>query len=505
MKTNRWICGSLCVAVLAAGAWTARAESAPEVRERFMERLGSGARALEAGNAIAAAQDLCWSASRGLNSHRAHFLCGVALTQARRPLDAARHLELASELNPKHLPTWIALGDARLAAGQIDPARAAYYGALERRTDYSPGYVGLGRLAVARGDEAAALENFRKALEANPAEVSAYLSRAGLRMEQGRHDAALEDLREAVRLRPDDGVVQRALAEVLLANGLAQEAIGAARRARALRPQDPLVAAQLARIYFELGARPEAEEEALKALALDPHLVDARLVLADVYGRSNRIGDALEVLEPPQPELLTQGELDRLDSARERWTTRREEIASLEARQASEAGEPLTPAERIELVEVLLDTGRADDAVASARALLERDDLPPESRRHLASLLMDAGHALEASRVLERLAAAPAAQGEDLLALAQALEHSGGTERARALYEELATRDAAEGLETRAHAGLARLAWWRGDPAEAIRHLEAYAAGVDLERERARARQVVERIRALLPGTGDAP
>jgi tetratricopeptide (TPR) repeat protein len=512
---------ALALLVTLAACLTPRAEEAPKVRQLFMERLGAGARALDQGNALAAVEHLCWSASRGLNSHRAHFLCGIALTQARRPNEAISHLELASELDSDHLSTWIALGDAYLSAGRIDRSRGAYYKALELRTDYAPAYVGLGELAVRRGNADAALGHFAKALQANAAEARAYVSRAQLHVDEGRQDQALRDLRRAAELRPDDGVVQRELARVLLLNGLTQEAIGAARRARELRPQDPRVAALLARIYLELDAEPEAEEEARKALEIDPHLVPARVVLARVLGRTGRVDQALEVLEPPDPSLLSAPERSEIEQAKERWAARRQEIQRLSARleatgeqadvqegEQAAAPEPLSPDERLQLAEALLQTGRTERAVAIARPLLSDPELPPERRRRVAGLMLEAGMPLEASKLLETLVASGEGTVAEMLRLSRALERSGASDRAERLYRELLDEAAGGGdtdLRAGAHAGLARLAWWEGDLEGALEQLRAHADLVEDERARARTQEAITRIEQLLELRGDDP
>jgi tetratricopeptide (TPR) repeat protein len=493
---------ALAALMAAAACLTPRAEEAPVVRRQFMERLGSGARALDQGNAVAAVEDLCWSARRGLNSHRAHFLCGVALTQARQPDEAISHLELASELDKDHLPTWIALGDAYLSAGRVDRSRGAYYKALELRTDYAPAYVGLGELAMRRGNEEAALGHFAKALQANPAEARAYVSRAQLHVDEGRQDQALRDLRRAAELRPDNGVVQRSLARVLLLNGLTQEAIGAARKARDLRPQDPRVAALLASIYLELDAVPEAEEEARKALELDPHLAPARIVLAEVLGRTGRVEQALAILQPPDPSLLSTPERQRLEQARDRWAARQREVERLTGR--LEAAEPLSPSERVQLAEALLETGKTDRAVRVAAPLREDPELTPDLRRRIAALMLEAGQPLEASELLEPLLSSASIAPAETLDLARALERSGAPERAAGLYRELLGADAAA-LRAEAHAGLARLAWWRGELETALEQLRAHAGVVEDERARARTQEAITRIEELLDLREKAP
>ncbi len=472
------------------------AEDAGKVREEFSKRLGRGMRALRTGDAAGAAEDLCWAARRGLNSHRANLNCGRALLRLREPSKAVRHIRLATELKPRDLGSWVSLGDAYLSAGSLDRARAAFFKALEIRSDHSPAYDGLARLAQNRGDEDAALEAFDKALEANPTDARARLNRGYLHIEKERYEQALEDIREAARLRPDDAEVQLGYARVLLASGLSNQALTAARRAGAILPKDPRVPELLAEVFETLRAYDEAEESARRALALDTHLPRARRVLGAVLAHTGRLDEALTVLTPPEPARLRPRELELLTKESARWEARKAEIASLRSRD----GETLPdPGRRILLGQALVETGLIEEGLSEVAAGLAAAPAPLELKRRAAAVYFAAERPLEAATLLETIVAAPNSTTLDRANFAVALELVGETKRAEALY-----RQALEAPDTPAavHAGLARLALARGETESVIEHLEAFLASAPTPGEATRVTRALARLRGT-PADGE--
>lgn len=466
----------------------AQAEDAAWVREQFASRMGKGLKALRQGDAVTAVENLCWAARRGLNSARANLGCGRALLAVREPDRAISHLELASQLDPKNLGVWISLGDADLAAGRLDPARAAYYRALKLRVDYSPAYDGLARLAVARDDEKGALEFFAKALEANPADARARLHRGQLHLEAHRFDQAREDIQEAARLRPDDAEVQLGLARILLQSGLPNQALAAARKAQEIRPKDARIPAVMAATFLRMEAWGEAEENARRAVELDPDLAEARGALGDVLGRTGRIDEAIDVLVPPHPERLLGKEVARLAASRKAWIERKARLEQLDARARSEQAEP---PEMLELAEALLETGRGRRAAALALDLARRPGVSWDQMRQAARVLFQAGRALESAALLEKIDAAGQANSRDILNLGVAREVTGDPAGAEQAYRRaLSMTDP----PAQAHGGLARLALARGDYAAVTAELKAFLAAHPPPDDAARASAALDRL-----------
>jgi len=466
----------------------ARADDAGSLRREIMRRLTVGRVALEQGDAQAAARDLCWASRRALNSHDAAWFCGRALLAARRPEDAVKALEIAADIDPRHLGSWVDLGDAFLAVGSPDKARPAYYKALELRKDHSPAFDGLARLAQRTGDERGALELFAKALDANPADARARLHRGQLHLAAGRLAQAIEDIAEAARLRPDDAEVQLGLGRVELRARRSDEALRAARAAKRIVPKDARPDALTAEVYVALEAYPEAEEAARAALARDPFEARARLALAESLGRRGRVGEALETLAIPAAGPYERHELAEFDEARRRWTARRDELARLEG----EATKPdAAPDSLLALAAARAVVG--DDAAAAALALRAAEATDDAAAlRRAARALGAAGRPFAGARTMARVEAKGAMTGADWVDYGVMRELSGEPSRAADCY---ARALAAGGPVVEAQAGLARLALARGDLSAARAAVEALLAANPPA-------DVAERARAALARLG---
>ncbi|RMF76869.1 MAG: tetratricopeptide repeat protein [Acidobacteria bacterium] len=491
--------------LIAAPAPRAVAEDAAWLREEVFRRIDRGVAALRAGDPLAAEEDACWAYRRALNNHAAAWYCGRAALGARHFDLAIEALELAVELQPKHLGSGLDLGRAYLAAGDVNRARAAFFRLLGIRRDYSPAYVGLAQLAERTGDDERALELYAQAIEANPADAFARLRRGELHLRRGRIDDALADIREAARLRPDDAEIEIGLAQVLLRAGLLDEALGAARAALAISPASPVAHAVLAAVFARKGALVEAEEEARRALERHPVDPAPRLVLAEVLGRTGRLDEALAVLEHPDESVLTPDERAALERERARWSARRRQIAELTARvEAGEAG----AAELLVLAEAELETGRAGRAVELARRAVEAGLPEPDLARRAARVLGRAGRLLEAERVLAPLVDAGVAGPVDLANLGVIRERTGDPDGAAEAYRQALAASPPRRVAIAARAGLARLAIDRGDADTAREQLEALLALGPPTDVAARARLALERLGrpvAAAPAEGEAP
>jgi len=477
---------------------TATADDSTWVRTRVIERLNEGVRLLRSGDPAAAAERLCWVADRALNAHEGAWLCGRALLESRQSSRAIEYLELASDIDPSHLRTWVTLGDAYLSDGQVDRARAAFFEALEVRSDYSPAYDGLARLAWQQGNYERALEIFAQALKANPADGRARLNRGRLHLEKGRVEQALGDIREAVRLRPDDGEVQLGLARVLFASGLTEGALAAARESSEILPLDSRPLALRARIQLAVGEISEAERVARRALEIDEHSVAARLVLGEALGRSARLDEAMLALTPPDPTLLSEREASEIDTRREHWRRRKEALDELEA--ATDRGG--SPPEAIALLaRARLELGNEAGAIALATEAVAKAPGDLEISRQAAYVLGAAGRPLAAERLLSLIVESSVASPDDLMNLGIARELSGDPAGARAAYLEALLGVAAP---ADAHLGLARLALRDGDESEARRSLIEYLAAETDDTLVLRIREALSRLPERAPDGGDS-
>ncbi|MFN7964721.1 MAG: tetratricopeptide repeat protein [Acidobacteriota bacterium] len=460
-----------------------------DIRQQIFARQSAGVRALRAGEWRVAVVDLCWAMDHALNSHDAAWYCGQARLATRDPEGAIEALEIATDLDPTNLSSWIDLGDAYAAAGRTDRARAAYYRALEIRKDHAPAFDGLARLNAATGDEDKALEFFGKALEANAADARVLLHRGQFHLQRGRLDQALEDVRAAARLRPDDAAVQAGLARVLVLAGMSDDALAAARRARQLKPKDAASIAIEAEIFRTLGAFPEAIDGARSALAIDPDLVPARLTLGRALGATGELDAALAALIAPQPKLLYEQERNELQSEQQRIAKRKAELAQLQDEARRESA---SPAVLLDVALAQLNSGDLLHAAELARAALASGELDPVLLRQAALILGRAGHLRDAEPLFERLANGATSTPRDWVNLGVTRERSGDREGARAAFRRALELPA---VAADGHAGLARLAWAEGDTATTAAELDAFLAASPPSDQAVRAREALMRLR----------
>lgn len=460
-----------------------------DIRQQIFQRQSAGVRALKNGEWRTAVDELCWAMDHALNSHDAAWYCGQARLALRDPAGAIDALEIATDLDPTNISSWVDLGDAYAAGGRADRARASYYRALELRKDHSPAFDGLARLSAATGDDDKALEFFGKALEANAADARVLLHRGQFHLQRGRLDQALEDVRAAARLRPDDAAVQAGLARVLVLAGMPDEALAAARRARQLRPKDSVSIAIEAEIFRTLGAFPEAIDGARAALSIDPDSVPARLTLGRALGASGQLDAALLALTPPQPKLLYEQERAELLSEQQSITKRKAELQQLQ----DEASRGTAPPEvLLGVAEAQLGSGDATHAAELARAALAAAMNSPELIRRGALVLGRAGNLREAEPWLQSLSTGSEAEARDWVNLGVVRERSGDRDGARAAYRQALTFSPAPAA---AHAGLARLAWAEGDAATTALELDAFLAASPPPDQAARAKEALTRLR----------
>lgn len=461
---------------------------AGDLRAELFQKQSDGVRQLRAGAARAAADLLCFVMERALNSHDPAWYCGQARLALRDPAGAIEALEIAVDIDPQHLATWVDLGDAYIGAGKLERARVAFYRALELRKDYAPGFDGLARVAAATGKDDVAIEQFTKAVEANPADGQVLLHRGQFHLRRGRFDQALDDIRSAAKLRPDDATVQLGLAEVLMQTGLFEDSLVATRRAKQLRPRDPLPMALEAELFRRMDALVEAIDGARAALALDPDLFEARLTLGSALGARGQLSEAIAVLQPPNPELLGEQQRATLERERVSWQARRDQLQQWEA---DAARSDASIEARLQIAATQLQAGQVAMARSIALQACESAELTEAQTRACGLLLAQSGELLAAERLFLRLVEH---QPRDLAAhlnLAISRELSGDPGGAQVAFEAALAIDAEAPA---ALAGLARLAWARGDRVQMLAALERYQQGQLSAEERARTRMLIERL-----------
>ncbi len=373
------------LAIAASAPSTLRAEPAGKVRTRSFELLNEGVAAYNRGEYALAVEKLQASAAMALNSFRAYYFLGLALTGQRDYPGAIESLEVALDLDPNHLQSLVALGDAQLKLGDVGEARAAYYRAIKLRAGYAPALDGIARCYEAQAEDEQAIEHYRQALASDRGFAPVYTHLGDLYLRQERFQEAVRLLEEAVRIRPDFAAGMNRLALAYGRLGMSGEAVATIHAAIGLEPASAAHRATLGVLELARGLVNGAERSFRAALEREPGMPEARLGLAEVARLRGEYARAIEELDGAlAAEHLDPRTERRLIDFRAAIVAEQERVAGLEARAA---GGEATAADLDGLVEVYAGRGRWQDAAD----LQARAGESPERRERLAYLLFRAG------------------------------------------------------------------------------------------------------------------
>lgn len=182
-------------------------------------------------------------------SAKARYNLGYDLYRRQRLDEAARQLETAIEVFPRHY-------DA---------------------------FTLLGRIHRERGDLPRSIRAYQKAVEIFPGYERAVLGFSGALMAAGRTQEAERTLRSAALRTPQSAAIASARARHFETTGEWKRAFHEWRRARILDRGSAESRAGLARALQRAGRAAEAREEARWALWKDPSKIEARFVLSEIY------------------------------------------------------------------------------------------------------------------------------------------------------------------------------------------------------------------------------
>jgi tetratricopeptide (TPR) repeat protein len=371
---------------------------AADVRRQSFELINQGVTAYKNGDYASAVDQLQQAASMALNNFRAHFYLGLALIGDRRYADALEALGIALELDPDHLQSLVALGDAHLKLGDLDEASAAYFRALKFRPEYAAALDGLARIAEAGAEDEEAIGLFERAIASNRGFAPAYTHLGDLYLRSGRFEEAVRLLEEAVEVRPDFAAGLNRLALAYGRLGLVNEAIAAIRRALEIEPNRAAHPATLGQLQLEQGSLSAAEESFRSALALDESEPRARWGMAEVARRRGEFDAAIEqvdrALEDPRTDALIAG---RLRAYREELVEEQQTVQRLAA--AIDSGEATSDDYALAAL-LYAERNRWQEASEMQR----RVDPGRDQRERLAYMLFKANRFREAHQIYSELA-----------------------------------------------------------------------------------------------------
>lgn len=361
----------LAIAVMA----PALAGKAGEVRAEAFRLLNQGVSAYRKGLYSESADKLTRATSMALNNFRAHYYLGLALIGDRRYDEAITALEVALDLDPDHIQSFVAKGDAQLKQGDLQESKASYFLALKLRPEYAPALDGLARLEQAGAEEEAAIALFQRAIASDAGFARAYTHLGDLYLKRRQFEEAVLLLEEAVSVRPDFGDGLNRLAQAYGKLGLDTLAIGTIQIARELEPNNPSHAATLGWLYVGQGLIATAENWFLAGLELDRAFPESRRGLAEVARRRGQYDLALNQMDSALADSRLEAlERRRLQAYRDTLAQELERLTALEGLRDVGDANPDDHAQLAMIYAARGDWNAAVEALENAEGSAMRDE-----------------------------------------------------------------------------------------------------------------------------------
>ena len=390
----------------------------------------------EAGDSKSAEKELRRALDLGMSRTRVLPELGKALLvqgQFQQTLDETERLAGAKES-----PEIASLrGNAYLALGKNQEAKAAFEQALGSQPDFPAALIGLARHALTERNVEAATHFSEQAVEKNPKNAEAWLFKADLLRAQGKIEPAMAAYDQTLKLQPKNitAHINKAFLEIGL--GKFDDAKADIDAARAISPNGLLVfytqalldfrqgkhaeawdsLQQILRaapehmpsvllagaVQYSLGSMPQAEQYLKSYLEKDPRSLYARKLLVSTLLRTHQPQRALEVLTPALK--YAEQDYQLLTLAGETYIQAKDFTRAAEYFEKASALSPDNASIRAALGISKLAQGEDSRAIAELEAAAEMDNKSSKVdvllvMTHLRRLEFD--KALDAAKALEK-------------------------------------------------------------------------------------------------------
>jgi putative PEP-CTERM system TPR-repeat lipoprotein len=262
----------------------------------------------------------------------------VAQGEFKKVVDEFSKVEVTGPESKAELQT--AVGEARVAMGDVEAARAAFAAAVTAVSDYPPALLGQARLKAGAGDLAGALMLVESALAKSPTLTDGWRLKGDIVSAQGKLDDALAEYRKALTTRADYIPAHSKIVAILIQQGKTEDAgkqLAAMQKVAPKHPQTLYLQALLAfreknyaaahdaiqqqlraapnnllglllgaQIDYQLGSYAQTQSALETVLRHAPNQTFARRLLVQSYLREGKPTKALDAIKP----LLQQAKID---------------------------------------------------------------------------------------------------------------------------------------------------------------------------------------------------
>ena len=243
-------------------------------------RLQLGTLYLETGDAVSANKELRKAASLGMAPARTLPL----LAQAMQAQGQFKEMlaEIKPELAAKSAPLTAQRGDALLATGDADGAKAAFEAALAIDPASGAALTGLARHALVKNDPATAQRYVAEAIAKDSKNPDVWMFQGGMLRGLNKPDEALAAFDKVLALRPQDRNANLEKAYIRINQKQFAEARSEIEAARKVGPNNLLVTYSQALLDFNEGKNKEARESLQRILKSAPNHMPSVLLAGAV-------------------------------------------------------------------------------------------------------------------------------------------------------------------------------------------------------------------------------
>ncbi len=319
----------------------------------------------------------------------------------------------AQPVNTQKAAALFDAGQEAHAAGKVEDAVKLYTQALELDASLwqaefqrAAAYFSLNRMSeagIAINKVLEQLKEFADSPELKQVAAKAHTLRGEIALATTQPAEAEEAFRRALTLDPNNKRALSGLAQVLLTTNKIDEAISAAQAALATGENSALIYALLGHAHFRNKQNNDALLNLTEALKREPNNPQALRDRAEVFLARNETPSAIAdfqtllTIEKSPAIMLRLATLHRAAKQYDEAVKLYQQIA---------AADPTNQEARTALAEILIESGKSENAIAQLGALIQAEPNRPDLRSQLATLLMvsQPDKALEQYQAAARLA-----------------------------------------------------------------------------------------------------
>ncbi len=224
-------------------------------------------------------------------------LLGAVCINLNRLDEAARHLDEALRINPRHHAAFDNRGVLLGKQGKYDEAVECFQQALAIQPNQAVTYLNMAEALLRNGQPSEAIAAFRRVLALAPDSLRAHSELARVLRDEGRHAEALPHWQHVVQAKPNDPALRFELAATLAHLRRLDEAKGEYQEVLRQKPDSAETCVNLGVVCMDRNELDEAVGLLRRAIEMRGRFAEAYSNLGGVLTRQGNAEEAIVVLE----------------------------------------------------------------------------------------------------------------------------------------------------------------------------------------------------------------